>query len=175
MLHFTEKKAEFVKYNPRAEKHGTENEPAGDIRLEIKLASSVLNDFRPGLQGLLFCKAGPGDQIDLIEGEEGLVALALPRIKPLVWDEDFPGYELEITEGRGLKDPLFFADVNLTNFVIEPIEGGSVSITFSAQCHPNAMEAGLLCHLMKETVTLTLTPPSAQQQEQAQADLDKAA
>lgn len=149
-------------YNPRAEKHGDENVPAGTITVSTRVHSSVLDQFDPSLLPFLFRKAeAGGDQQPLLPGDT-LTALAKPNLKPLVLDEDFPGYMIEIGSGLGITAPMQLADVKLSSFRIEPMSGGSVALKFSVAAHPDQQQAGVLCSAIQSTVHVTLVPPGEQ-------------
>ncbi len=168
--------AKIASFTPIAEKHGDENKLAASLKFELSAANSALDAFSPKLRKFLFRKAGKGEQQDLIEGTDGLVALEMPRLGALSWDEEFPGYEIEIAGGLHLAEPIVQVDVTLKKFRFEPLEGGSVLITFSAVFHPDAEEAGALCALIQDEVELTLTPPTKQEDTgAAQADFPIAA
>ncbi len=158
--------AKIASFNPRAEKHGEDNKLAADIKVQMSIGNGVLDQFHPDLRAALYRKAGPGEQQDLIDGENGLVAVKFPRIGALRWDEEFPGYEVTIHSLLGLVEPQELVDVTLKKFAFEPIEGGSVALTFSIVFHPDKSEAGALCALIQEEVELTLVPPKAQAQQQ---------
>lgn len=162
MFSLEKQRVKISSFNPRAEKHGEDNKLAADIKFEVSLPNVILDEFSKDLRKALYRKAAKGEQQDLIEGTEGLVALKFPRLGAQRWDEEFNGYEIQIDSDLGLKDPLVLVDVTVRKFAFEPIEGGSVAITFSAICHPDQDEAGALCALIQEEVDLTLTPPSAQ-------------
>jgi hypothetical protein len=124
--------------------------------------------FDPSYRPFLFRKAEhAGDQPSLIEGDN-LTSLAKPNLKPLRLDEDFPGYVVRIGSGLELGSDLVLKDAELSNFVFEAIEGGSVSISFSATVHPDADQSGELCQQIQNLVDLTLEPPVAAEQQQAQ-------
>jgi len=162
MFSLDKQRVKISSFNPRAEKHGEDNKLAADIKFEVSLPNAVLDEFSKELRKALYRKAAKGEQQDLIEDTEGLVALKFPRLGAQKWDEEFNGYEIQIDGGLGLADPLILVDVTLRKFSFDPIEGGSVAVTFSAICHPEPEEAGALCALIQEEVDLTLTPPSAQ-------------
>jgi len=166
MFNLTKHQAKIASFNPRAEKHGEENVTAGDIKLEATVHSSTLDLFDKKLRPMFFRKAEIGEQQSLIEGDD-LIGLRLPQVKSLNWDEDFPGYTIEIGSGLDIGKPLVIHEVELSKFKFEPAEGGAVKVTFSASFHPDAALAGALCALIQDTVELTLTPPSAQQQKAA--------
>ena len=160
-----EKASSFISsFNPRAEKHGEDNKLAADIKVELQLHNSALDSFHKDLRPALFRKPAKGEQQDLID-KDAMTAVKFPRLGAISWDEEFTGYEIEIGIGLGLSEPLFMADVTVKKFRFEPLEGGSVSVTFSVICHPDAEEAGLLCGLIQSDVELTLTPPSKQAEE----------
>lgn len=159
--------AKIASFNPRAEKHGEDNKLAADIKVQLTAGNSVLDSFHKDLKKALYRKAAAGEQQDLIDGADGLVAVKFPRIDALRWDEEFPGYEVEIHSTLGLSEPLTITDVTLKKFVFEPLEGGSVAMAFNVVFHPDTEEAGALCALIQEEVELTLIPPTKQNQQQA--------
>lgn len=157
--------AKIANFNPRAEKHGDENVPAGDITVETRAHFSILDSFDPSYRTFLFRKADKGgDQQPLLKDDE-LIAVAKPRLQPLRLDEEFPGYTLKIESGLDIGKPLQLKDVELSNFKIEPMEGGSVAIKFTASAHPDSDVAGLLCALIQNEVDITLIPPKATPQQ----------
>lgn len=166
MLQLEDHEVDMSNVNLRKEKHGDERKLGVDITIKFHAANRILDELESGLRESLFRPAGKGEQIDLVEGADGLVAVKFPRIGGLSWDEEFPGYELEIAGGLGLSEPLVLVDVTLKKFKFDPLEGGSVAITFSAVFHPDAEEAGTLCSLIQDEVDLTLVPPSKQEAEQ---------
>lgn len=154
--------AKVASFNPRAEKHGEDNKLAADIKIAVVVGNSALDQFHKDLRKALYRKANTGEQQDLIEGTDGLVSVKFPRIGALSWDEEFPGYEVVLGQGLGLSEPLAITDALLKKFKFEPLEGGSVAVTFNVVFHPDQEEAGALCGLIQEDVELTLIPPSAQ-------------
>lgn len=168
--------AKIASFNPRAEKHGDDNKLAADIKFELACSNAMLDQFHPDLRASLYRKATAGEQQDLIAGGDALVAVKFPRVGGIGWDEEFPGYELSISGGLGLSEPLDLVDVTLKKFKFAPLEGGSVAVTFSAVFHPDAEEAGTLCALIQDDVELTLVPPTKQDDEESpQQELPEAA
>lgn len=161
MFSLENQQVKIVHFNARAEKHGDENVKAGDLKIECRMHSSVLDHFDKGLRKVLYRKPAAGEQTDLPLGDDGLTARKLPRLAPLKWDEDFPGYHLSIVTGLALDEALKLDDVELSNFVFEPMDGGSIAITFRASLYPDGRTAGKLFQLVQETVEVTLTPPDA--------------
>lgn len=161
MFNLENHEAKIASFNPRAEKHGDENVTAGDLKFEVTCSNSALDHFDKGLRKMLYRKPAAGEQTDLPLGDDGLTARKLPRLAPLKWDEDSPGYKLQIATGLAVDEALKLDDVELSNFVIEALDGGSVSITFRASFHPDGRTSGKLCQLIQETVDITLMPPDA--------------
>lgn len=154
--------AKIASFNPRAEKHGDENVIAGDLKFEVTCGNGALDHFDKALRKMLCRKPASGEQSDLpLSDTDGLTQRKLPHLAPLKWDEDFPGYTLSITTGLALDEALKLSDVELSGFVFEALDGGSVSITFRASFHPDGRTSGKLCQLIQETVDITLTPPDA--------------
>lgn len=163
MFELTDKAAKLESFNPRAEKHGDENKLAGDIKLAVTMGNGVLSHFDGKLREALYRKASQGEQQDLIDGQDALVAVRFPRLGSVKWDEDFPGYLLQIGTELGLADTIELVDVTLRKFSFQPLEGGSVAVGFSIICHPDPSEAGALCALIQEDVQVTLIPPTREE------------
>lgn len=163
MFELTDHPCKIDDFNPRAEKHGDENVPAGTITLSTRVHSSVLDQFDPTLRPFLFRKAeAGGDQQPLLPGDT-LTALAKPNLKPLVLDEDFPGYAIELGSGLSVKAPMRLTDAKLSGFRIEAMSGGSVALKFSVAVHPDQQQAGVLCTAIQNIVNVTLKAPQVEE------------
>ena len=53
-FNLTKTSAKLNSFNIRAEKHGEENVPAGDLKLSIKAANTILDIFDPKLREALY-------------------------------------------------------------------------------------------------------------------------
>lgn len=148
-LELSEAKAFINNFNPRAEKHGEERVPAGDVSFTVTTDSDPLAHFAPDLKAFLFNANGPRD---LADGEP----LRFPRAAPIHWDDEMTGATLRIYCGIG--KPLEFADATLNKFVIEGREGGAVLLHFRAQLHPDERQSGRLAGLIQQEVTIDLVP-----------------
>lgn len=167
MFALTNQLTKITNFVPRIEKRGDENVLAGTLKLESTVHSSVLDNFDKSLRKLLYRKPAAGEQADLPLGDsDGLTARKLPHLAPLKWDEDFPGYKIEIQSGLAIDEVLKLADVEIHGFAFEALDGGSCKVKFTANFCQDGRTSGKLCQLIQDTVELTLTPPS-QDQEQA--------
>lgn len=172
--------ATLVHYNATAEKKGKKDfVPAGDLKFKMVVTNTVLDDFGPDYRTFLYSKANERavtrdkdapEQTSLIQAPaDNLTALAHPHLEPLRLREKFTGYTMTIASELGLSEPQQFVDVTLTDFILKPLAGGSLELTFHARVLPSAEESGDLHFLSRTDVVLTLSPPAAAPQ---QADIE---
>lgn len=168
MFSLTNQQTKVSHFSPRMEKHGDDNVLAGTLKLETTMSSSVLDNFDKSLRKLLYRKPAAGEQADLPLGDanDGLTARKLPHLAPLKWDEDFPGYKIEIQSGLALDEVLKLSDVEIHGFAFEALDGGSCTVRFSANFNQDGRTSGKLCQLIQETVELSLIPPSREEDQQ---------
>lgn len=160
MFALTNQQVAINSFVPRMEKHGQENVLAGTLKCETTMHNAVLDLFDKGFKKLLYRKPAPGEQSELpLSDSDGLTARKLPQLKPLSWDEDFPGYELSIVSGLALEEVIQIDDVELSGFVFEALDGGSCKVKFTANFTQDGRTSGKLCQLIQETVEVTLMPP----------------
>ena len=160
MFSLTDQQTKITSFTPRMEKHGDENVLAGTLKCETTCHSSVLDNFDKSLRKLLYRKPAPGEQADLPLGDsDGLTARKLPQLLPLKWDEDFPGYKIAIQSGLALDEIIKLDDVEIHGFAFEALDGGSVTVRWSANFNQDGRTSGKLCQLIQETVELSLMPP----------------
>jgi len=168
MFRLTSQQTKINSFVPRMEKHGDENVLAGTMKCETTMHSGVLDIFDKGFRKLLYRKPAPGEQAELpLADGDGLTARKLPCLKPLVWDEDFPGYAVAIQSGLALDEVLKLTDVELHSFSFEPLDGGSCTVKFALNFNQDGRTSGKLCQLIQETVELSLTPPDRSSEELA--------
>jgi hypothetical protein len=159
--------ARLANVNPRVEQHGEKKKGACDLKIELTAHNDALDALHPTLRPFLFRAADQsGDQPTLnFESAKPLTALAMPRLKPLTLDEEWPGYSVTVGTALGKQKAIALEGCKLSNFRIEAIEGGSVKITFAVACHPTGPEIGKLSDLAVEgEIEITLTPPKASAQ-----------
>lgn len=179
MLQLEKHEVDMSNVNLRKEKHGQERKLGVDITAKFQAGNLILDSLEKGLRESLFRPAGKGEQIDLVEGSDGLVAVKHPCLSALKLEGEYPGYEVEVI---GLLDgdqqePLALVDVTLKDIVVDPLEGGSVQLTVKLQVGVEADElAEIGEYYTRSAVRLTLTPPSRQEDENsAQQELPEAA
>lgn len=157
-------------YNATVEKRGPKDHvPAGDLKIKIVCANTILDEFGPDYRTFLYSKANERpvtrdrdepEQAELMPSD-GLTALAHPQLEPLRLKEKFPGYSMRVETDLGLTDAMEFDEVTLSDFVFRPLDGGSLELTFNARVLPSPDESGALHFLSRQEGRITLQPPTA--------------
>jgi hypothetical protein len=179
MFQLFEHKAKVLNHNTCMERHGEAFVLRSDLKLQVTCSAYDLEDFGHGLRNLLYRARHDGDKPAPQQGEllgatlaDGS-ALRFPQLEPLSWDEEFPGYEAVITKGMGLAESIRLDKVTLASFVMEPLDGGSVRLTFRATSHPSTLTSGELDGVQQKEIELSLLPPKPEKiDEQTSMDLD---
>lgn len=176
MFNLDKHEATFVNLNTRIERHGEDRELAADIKISLRAQNTILDQLEPGLRTDLFRKAKRGEQPDIPEiGGDQLVAVKHPSVEPLRLSHELTGYELEIAGLMDQIEPVLLVDVKLKKFVVAPLEGGSVELTFTASALIEHDDVTDLCKaFVREDLRLTATPPKRQAQDDPE-DVPKAA
>lgn len=148
----------FVNFNARAEIHGDETEPAGDISLKVDLPNERLAEFHPDLKGVLYHKDPSRETSDdLADKANDAPHLRFQRLRqPLRFSEEMAGVVLTINKGAG--KPLKIKDAKANDFQVTCREGGTIELRFRVQCHPDEAQSGKLCAMIKHEVRVTLEP-----------------
>ncbi len=160
-IEFKEEKMLLANVNVRAEVNGDEREPAGDLKFECDMENAFLTNFHPALKSLLY-HFDAGRERDLADqgktSEAGFAPdLRMPQLEvPLKWDEEMLGAKCRIRV-PGAKSDAGLDPVKVNNWTIEPREGGTCSISFRVQCHPDEKTFGKLATLVQQEVEVTLT------------------
>ncbi|MCI2243830.1 hypothetical protein L3067_04305 [Xanthomonas sp. PPL568] len=167
MFQLDKHEASIANVNQRIQRHGEERQLAADIKFVLSVSNEALDSFDPTLRADLFRKPGSGEQQALPQiGHAALTQVKHPALEPLKLNHELTGYELELAGMLETGDPVVLVDVKLKRFVIEPKEGGSVAMTFTASAEVDADEISeLSAAFIREDVLLTLTPPKRAAQE----------
>lgn len=151
----------LVNVNPRPEMHGQDKKPAADLKLSCMLPNTELAQLHPMLKGLLFEKAS--NQADLVSDADPEYAPTkrFPQLgSPLKWEGEMVGAVLTVHQGISPRSDLVLDGCIINKFALEPLEGGSVAVTYQVQFHPEEKEIGKLCMLAGQDVKVSLTPPT---------------
>lgn len=152
--------------NVRLEKHGDKRHLAVDVKFEAQAGNEILDNLEKGLREALFRKPGKGEQQALPIDGNPLTAVKFPSLAPVSLSHEFTGYEVEIGGELEGSESIALVDAKIKKIVAEPLEGGSVTLTFtaSAEADPDDL-ADLAARLVLGNVRLTLTPPARQGEE----------
>ena len=162
-LKFTNQRMLLASVNARAEVHGEEREPAGDVGLDVNLPNDVLNVFHPMLKGLLyhFDKGRERDLADQGRAHEAGFApdLRLPKLcSPLKWADEIPEATVTICV-PGESKAVVLKPAKVNDFKFTPLDGGTVEFHMRVQYHPDEKQAGRLAVLVQREVEVTLEIP----------------
>lgn len=147
--------------NARAEKHGDDPKPAFDLKIEATVPADKLGQFHPELRDTLFKMTDAPDLVDQAEpGAAAATALRFPKLGPLKWDWEATGYTAVVGYGLGGDSDIQLNDVKVDHFKFEPMNGGSVLVTFRVIAHPETADVGKLCDFIQQNIDLTVTPPA---------------
>jgi len=145
--------------NARAELHGDDPKPAFDLKIEATLANDILVQFDPTLRTMLFKMDDAPDLVDQID-PTALTALRFPKLGTLKWDWAGTGYDVAVGYGIGGASDIQLADCKVDKFQFQPLNGGSVLVTFRVIAHPETADIGKLCEFIQQNIDITVTPPA---------------
>lgn len=159
--------AHLINVNPRAELHGEDKKPAGDLKIRVDLGNDCLVFFHPQLKAFLY-HYDPSVDADLVDQAKQIDATYLPHIRfpnlpALKFTNECIGATVTIHQGiPGTKKSDIVLEVcNIDNFVIEPKQGGTCTVTFRVQAHPDEQSFGKLCAVIGCPISLSIVPPPA--------------
>lgn len=121
--------ADLVHINLRDEKHGEESVPCTDLKFVADVPQSFLTQLDPALLEMLYKPEGesPGEQAPLITGD-GHMPLRFPKLPRLAWAA--APFSAEVVLHAPKKKDEYRAVGSVDKLVLEPKEGGPVTITF---------------------------------------------
>jgi hypothetical protein len=159
MFSLTEHAATVTSVTNIAEKHGNARVPAVSIGLSITGASTLLNHFDDALRGFFFRREQPKPGALALETDE-LTELRFPLLKNPSWNKEYAGYQLRFLIGATGKEDVLLNEVDLKHIGINPLEGGSVQISFKAHAQPfSESDHGKIARMLMQECSITLTPP----------------
>ena len=145
--------------------------PGAALTFAMELSNNALSYFDGSLKSFLYTKSAassaPAQQgLDGVEQISDMPNLTKGGIKmgKFHWNEDLSGYSLVIDHGMGGKSNLDIADAIVSNFRIEPKEGGTIQVGFLVESQDVPEKVfGKLATLKNREVQITLTAPEVKQ------------
>ncbi len=154
---------QFAHANFRKENHGDEKKAAADLKFTLAAPNTLLDSIDKALRPAFFRKPGKGEQQALPIDGNNLVALNLPLLGEQKIATEYEAYEVEIASLLGHIEPLFFADAKVKKIAWLPIEGGSISMSFTVSVQIDEDDdAPLLAAWRRGEAKLSLVPPKQQ-------------
>ena len=151
--------------NLRTEKHGPEEVPCADLKIETKQPNSMLSEFGPQLRDALYWRAptADGDQgsLDGVDEISDKPNLRCPEIETtFALKYEGAGYHITIDHGINGKSAIEIEGVDVNGLKFEAHEGGTITLVLRAQFEIDDKLAGKLAMLIGREVTITVTPPA---------------
>jgi hypothetical protein len=160
MFSVTEHAAMCTSVTNIAEKHGNARVPAVSIGLAITGSGDLLAEFDPALRSFLYRKPQPKPGDLPMDHPDELTELRFPLLKNPSWNKEWAGYQLRFSIGATGKEDVLLNDVDIKSIGINPLEGGSVTISFKAHAQPfNEQDHGKIARMLMQECVITLTPP----------------
>lgn len=149
MFSMSNQAAKLAHINVREEKHGEESVPAVDLTIKCDVPNTFLANLAPTLRWSLYDKAATVDAVD----PDHMPVLRYPSMDPFRWR----GEARALVAFPGTKPRLeFVAKVN--NLDLDPLEGGTVRISFRVQAVVESPEIGVLAALLGADIKVSITP-----------------
>ena len=151
--------------NLRTEKHGPEEVPCADLKIETKQPNSLLSAFGPQLRDALYWRAPTtdGDQgnLDGVDEISDKPNLRCPELAPTyALKYEGAGYHVAIEQGIDGKRDIEIDAVDVNNLKFEVHEGGTITLTMRLQFKVDEKLSGRLAMLIGREITITVTPPA---------------
>jgi hypothetical protein len=171
MLELDHQTGQFLNFNLRPEKHGEENVPGADLKINITVPNDILSEFHPTLKAAFYRAPHPGEE-DLVDqaadGPAQLTRLTFGnKLHAFKWDDEIVGATFTVHYGTSGKSDIVLGDATVDSFHIEPMDGGSVTLTFRVKCNPDEKAVGKLSTLMGNEIEFSIEPPSAAEMAEA--------
>lgn len=149
-------RAKLIHLNPRPEKHGEENVPACDLKVQVQAGSEILSMIHPTLRAMLYKADEHQGQID---GENvPTVRRFGDLIERLRLGVKLVGASVVIGFGLGGASDIDLETVDVDGFSAELMEGGSVILTFRIKATPSGEQMKRLYEVMGGEIDISITP-----------------
>lgn len=146
----------LVHINPRTEKHGDQEVPAADLKVQVIESNGMLSMFHPTLRSMLYEK---DEQNEQLEGVESLTKRRYGSlIERLRLDHKLTGAEVVIGFGLGGASDIDLDTVDVDGFSVEIMEGGSVCLTFRVKTRATGEQIKRLYEVLGGEIDITVTP-----------------
>jgi len=171
MFSIQEQTATLAHLNVRTEKHGDKPHGGADIKLSFTASNGLLAEFHPVLRANLYrAEDTPSNQDDIfVAGTPGspVESLTVRRFGDLIeginLKHELKGATVVIGFGLGGASDIDFETVDVSNFHVDLMEGGSCNYSFRVKCSPTGEQIKKLYEVLGGEVTVTVVPPTDKQ------------
>lgn len=155
-----------------AEFKGDKRDHGQSVKVEIMVDNTVLDELFPGLREAFYERdSGKAKNADTGQGELPVPRqdLALTSRKlilvntPIKLKNEMAGYTLIYHFGATDKSEVMLNDVALSDFTVDPHDGGSCALGFAMYSKPTTDVQGKVDHCTQTEIEITLTPPTEAQ------------
>lgn len=156
MFELDNQMAKLNSVNPRAEKHGTDNEMAADFGFTIKVSNDILSEFHPKLKSSFYEKEdSPQEEIE--QDINHLPQAKFPNIGDIKWGGSLGDYDFVFHHGIGGKSDIEMADCVVDKFTFSMADGGTVAVSFKVSGYPKSIDLGKICENIQDEVYISLS------------------
>jgi hypothetical protein len=141
-----------------------DRKPGLNLIVGYTASNDDLAMIHPSLKSAFYQKRTQEPKQSELPGTEatGLTELKYPFFnKPIKIDKELVGYGLIVAHGVG--DGIEIEGVDVDNFKLQMLDGGTVYFQFRLKVHVSETVHGKLSQLKNEEITITLTAPEAEQ------------
>lgn len=141
-----------------------DRKPGLNLIVGYTASNDDLAMIHPSLKSAFYQKRTKEPTQSELPGTEatGLTELKYPFFnKPIKIDKELVGYGLVVAHGVG--DGIEIEGVDVDNFKLQMMDGGTVYFQFRLKVHVSEAVHGKLSQLKNEEITITLTAPEAEQ------------
>lgn len=154
--------AKVAHVNLREEKHGEESVLGCDVKVTADVPNTFLDQLSPTLRSSLYMAEGeaPGSQAPLVADATHLPVLRYAFLDPLKASGlKMPMAKVVFHASR--KDESVAVDADVNELRLEPLEGGTVSITFRVQFEPAPEAVARVSAMLGREVKVSVQPNDA--------------
>lgn len=160
MIQFAEKPAVLAKFTPYVEMHGKETVPGVALNFTFNVGSDFLQMMDPELRAFFFCKSGAKSH-DLADQTAELPNLRYTKLMPkgkYLWRQRYQDSILTVHVGDREDNAIEQTGVVKKPWTLTPMEGGTIIVGMTFQCHPQGEEVTKLYDLQRSDVRISFDP-----------------
>ncbi|MCW5141094.1 hypothetical protein [Burkholderia cenocepacia] len=169
MLSIDRKLVKVKKVTPVEEFKGDKRDYGCSVRIEWLTDNTVLDELDKHLRPAFYEKeragpkatASPQQEMSLPRADVELTSRKCVNVHtPLKLKNEYDGYTIVFHRGATEKSEIKLGQVKLSEFSVDPQDGGSALIACNAYVKPTVQDRGYIDHMAQTEIEITLTPPA---------------